>query len=684
MTPPPLPPRTRRDDVTELLHGEPIVDPYRWLEDGTSADVRAWTAEQNAYTAAYLAEAPARERIRARLADLLTIGAVGTPQPAGARLVYVAREGRQNQPVILVREGDDGADRVAVDPNQLSAAGTIALDWFYPSPDGRLLAYGLSADGSERSELRLLDLETLEHLPLRIAHTRACDLAWAPDSTGFWYTRFPAVGEVPAGEEPYHRAVFHHQLGTDPATDQRVFTPDAKEHWPGVSVSECGRWLLVSVARTFDATDLLLRDLQQDAGAWVPVAVGLPHTFDAQIVHGTLWLRTNFGAPTFRLLAADPAAPTMAAWREVVPARSDAVLSSVVITRTKLVLDYLERATALLQVARHDGTVERTLAMPTIGSVGGIGAVPESDRIFVGFSSYTVPPSVYRADLAAAGDPELWRRVDADFDAERYAVEQMHVPSKDGTRISLFLVRRRDLDPSRPRPTYLTGYGGFTISMVPSFSRSMLLWLERGGIVVVPNLRGGGEYGEAWHTAGMLGAKQNTFDDAIAVAEWLIREGWTTPALLAAQGGSNGGLLMGALATQRPDLFGAIIIGVPLLDMLRYHRFLIARLWIPEYGCADDPVQYRWLRAYSPYHQVRDGTAYPAILLATAESDTRVDPLHARKMAARLQAASSGDAPILLRLEANAGHGAGKPVAKVLEELTDAWTFIVQALRLSW
>jgi len=677
-------PLSRRDDVVDMLHGEAVVDPYRWLEDGTSDEVRSWTAVQNALTAAHLGQAPARDRIRARLSELLTIGALGTPQPAGGRLLYVAREGRQNQPVLRVRDGDGGADRIAVDPNLLSSEGTTALDWYYPSPDGRLLAYGLSSDGSERSELHLLDLDTLTLRPDRIAHTRACSLAWAHDASGFWYTRFPAVGEVAAGDEAYHRRVHYHRIGETTATDPCIFTPDAKEHWPSVTASECGRWLVVAVARTFDATDVFLRDLHEPGECWRPVAVGLPHTFDPQVVHGRLWLRTNLDAPTYRLVVVDPEQPAQHAWREIVPARPDAVLSSVTITKSRLVLDYLEHASAVLQVADHDGTPIGPLALPTIGSVGGIGAVPTSDRIFFGFSSYTVPPSVYRAELDAGTHAALWRRVEADFDAELFVVEQVRVISKDGTPISMFLVRRRDLDASRPRPTYLSGYGGFTISMVPSFSRSLLLWLERGGIVAIPNLRGGGEYGEAWHRNGMLDRKQNTFDDAIAAAEWLMAEGWTTPALLAAQGGSNGGLLMGALVTQRPDLFGAVIIAVPLLDMLRYHRFLIARLWIPEYGCADDPVQYGWLRAYSPYHRIRDGLAYPAVLIATAESDTRVDPMHARKMAARLQAATVGDAPILLRLEAKAGHGAGKPVGKVLDELTDSWTFIVQALKLSW
>jgi prolyl oligopeptidase len=321
----------------------------------------------------------------------------------------------------------------------------------------------------------------------------------------------------------------------------------------------------------------------------------------------------------------------------------------------------------------------REVTLPALGSLFGIGAEWDGREIFYGFSSYTVPPSIYRIDLER-GEETLWRRVEADVDPERFAVRQESVTSRDGTPVTMFLVHPKGVQRDGNNPVYLTGYGGFNISMTPSFSRSLLLWLERGGIIAIPNIRGGGEYGEAWHQGGMLGKKQNSFDDFIAAAEWLIAERYTSPARLAAAGGSNGGLLMGAVLTQRPDLFRAIVIQVPLLDMLRYHRFLIARLWIPEYGSADDPEQYAWLRAYSPYHHVRSGTEYPAVLLATAESDTRVDPMHARKMTARLQAATSSSHPVLLRLEARAGHGAGKPLSKVLDELTDTWSFVFSEL----
>ncbi len=667
--------------VVETLHGVEIVDPYRWLEAGESADVRAWTAAQNAHTEAWLSAVPARAGIRRRLEQLLGIGVLGAPTPARGRYLYQRREGSTNQPILYVRDGLEGTDRVAVDPNALSADGTTALDWYHVSPDGRYLAYGLSVDGSEQSVLSVLDLDTLAPLADRIPHTRSCDVAWLPDASGFYYTRYPAPGTTPAGEEQYHRAVWFHHVGDAPSADRLVFQPAEKEYWPGVSLSDDGKWLLISVARTFDETDLYLQDLAS-GGELIGVAAGLPATFDGQVAHGVLYLRTNLGAPTFRLYAVDPAAPARDEWRELIPARTDAVLSSVGVTASNLVLDYLERATARLRLADLQGGGIRDMELPTLGSIFGLGMEPDGDEVFVGFSSFTVPPSVYRLE-PGPGTLTLWRRAEADIDPDRFTVGQVEYPSADGTPITMFLVHLRDLARDGRRPAFLTGYGGFNISMTPGFSRSMLLWLESGGIVAIPNLRGGGEYGESWHQGGMLARKQNTFDDFVAAAEWLVASRWTSPDRLAIQGGSNGGLLMGAVLTQRPDLFRAVVIQVPLLDMLRYHRFLIARLWIPEYGSADDPGQFAWLSAYSPYHHVHEGAAYPAVLIATAESDTRVDPLHARKMAARLQHATTSGLPVLLRLESRAGHGAGKPLAKVLDELTDTWTFIWHELALA-
>jgi prolyl oligopeptidase len=666
-------PTTHTSDVADLLHGETIPDPYRWLEDGESAGTREWTAAQNALTRSYLDAVPGRGDLHRRLDQLLAIGAISVPTPARGRYFYQRRDGRQNQPVLYVREGVHGEDRAVIDPNALNAAGTVALDWYYPSDDGRLLAYGLSENGSEQSVLQVLDVDSGAIRQDRIPHTRAADLAWLPDGAGFYYTRYPAPGEAPEGEEHYHRAIYFHRLGTDPAADPLVFQPAEKEHWPSVGLSPDGRWLVIGVARTFDQTDLYLQDLRSE-GLPVPVAKDLPASFEGEVAHGRLFMRTNLDAPTYRLYVVDPERPG-AGWNEIVPPRPDAVLEGVRITARHLALSYLERASSRLRLADHEGRLQREVRLPTLGSLFGAGAEWDGSELLYGFSSYTVPPGVYRIDLDR-GVEELWRRVEADLDPSGFEVSQVAVRSKDGTEVSMFLVHRAGLSRDGTNPVYLTGYGGFNISMTPAFSRSLLLWLERGGVVAIPNIRGGGEYGERWHQEGMLGRKQNSFDDFIAAAEWLIEQGYTTPARLAAAGGSNGGLLMGAVLTQRPDLFRAVVIQVPLLDMLRYHRFLIARLWIPEYGSAEDAAQFPWLKAYSPYHHVRDGVAYPAVLLATAESDSRVDPMHARKMTARLQAATSSPRPILLRLESRAGHGAGKPLNKVLEELTDTWTFV--------
>lgn len=671
-------PPSRRIPVTETLHDQQISDPYRWLEDDASLDTIEWTRQQNGLTEAYLADFPGKEAIRARLSQLLAIGAISVPTPAKGRYFYQLREGGQNQPVLLVRNGLDGTDRVLVDPNGLNDRGTTALDWFYPSEDGKLLAYGLSDDGSEESVLHLMDVDTGQLHAERIPHARAADLAWLPDGSGFYYTRYPAPGQVPGGEEHYHRAIYFHRLKDDPITDALVFRPEEKEHWPGVDLSPDGRWLVIAVARTFDQTDIYLKDRQAD-GPLTVVVRDLPASFDAAVVRDRLYLRTNLDAPNYRVLAAEPANPGMDTWREVVPARPDAVLEGMGITRDHLVLSYVEQASSRLRVADLDGRVVGEVALPAIGSLFGIGVEWDSTELLIGFSSFTLPPAIYRIELPG-GQPVLWKRVAADLDPDRFAVEQVTYPSRDGTPVTMFIIRPASLERDGQRPVYLTGYGGFNISMLPGFSRSMLLWLEAGGVVAIPNLRGGGEYGEAWHQAGMLARKQNSFDDFIAAAEYLIRERYTFPGRLAVAGGSNGGLLMGAVVTQRPDLFRAVIIQVPLLDMLRYHLFLIARLWIPEYGSADNEDEFRWLQAYSPYHHVKDGVRYPAVLLATAESDTRVHPMHARKMTARLQAATVSDQPILLRLEMQAGHGAGKPVSKLVDELTDSWTFVFKEL----
>ena len=436
-------PPTPVSDAADTLHGERIPDPYRWLEDGESEATRTWTAAQNDLTRAYLDGVPGRAALHRRLDELLAIGAISVPTPVRGRYFYQRRDGRQNQPVLYVRDGVDGEDRVVLDPNALDAGGGVALDWFYPSDDGRLLAYGISENGSEQSVLHVIDVATGVELGERIPHTRAADLAWLPDASGFYYTRYPGSGDVPDGEEHYHRAIYFHRLGSDPATDARVFEPAEKEHWPGVGISPDGRWLVIGVARTFDQTDLYLQDL---AAGTAPVAVArdLPATFDGEVVRGTLYLRTNLDAPTYRLYAVNPEQPARAGWRELIAPRADAVLEGVRITAAHLALSYLEGASSRLRLADLDGELVREVRLPTLGSLFGAGGEWDGRELFYGFSSYTVPPGVYRIDLES-GAESLWRRVEADLNPAGFEVSQVAVRSKDGTEVSMFVVHRTGL-----------------------------------------------------------------------------------------------------------------------------------------------------------------------------------------------------------------------------------------------
>ncbi|HEX8968618.1 MAG TPA: prolyl oligopeptidase family serine peptidase, partial [Chloroflexota bacterium] len=572
-----------------------------------------------------------------------------------------------------------------VDPNALSTAGLVALDWWYPSDDGRLLAYGLSEGGTELSTLHVLDIERGEHLSRdRISHTRAASIAWLPDGSGFYYTRYPEPGSVPRGEEVYHRHVFVHRLGDDWRSDAEVFGAGrALEDWPNVELSRSGRWLSIEVEQGWARSELYCLDLSQTEPRLIPIHVGLDAIAHAVFAGDRLFVHTNAGAPNYALYEVDPQQPQRDRWRLVLAEPHDRVLDAVDAASGRLVAHLLHNATSEVRLYALDGALQGEVRLPSLGSVTGIGGQWEGERIALGFTSFVQPAAVYRVE-PSDGACHVLAQAEAPpgFDPSKYTVRQEWYPSRDGTRVSMFLVSRADT-PSGPRPTLLTGYGGFNVSRTPAFVAALPLWLDAGGLYALPNLRGGGEYGEGWHRAGMLAKKQNVFDDFIAAAEWLIDTRTTRSDLLAISGGSNGGLLVGAALTQRPDLFKAIVCQVPLLDMLRYHHLRIARLWIPEYGSAEDPQQFQWLYAYSPYHRVRQGERYPATFLLTAEGDSRVDPMHARKMAARLQAATASDAPILLRVETAAGHGQGKPRGKQVEEATDIWSFLFWQLGVS-
>ena len=675
-------PASPRGAVVDTFFGTLVPDPYRWLEDDTSAATRQWTDQQNALTARVLGAVPGRDAIHARLTQLLSVGTVGAPTPKGNRYFYTKREGTQNQPILYVREGLTGTDRVLVDVNALNPDGTTAMDWWYPSEGGRYLAYGISQSGNERATLHVRDVATDRDLPDTIPDCRFSSVAWLPDNTGFYYTRFPHPGTVAAGEEHYNQRVRFHRLGADPTRDDSIFGRQRfREETYGVQLSPDGRWLLITAGRTFYANDLYLKDLRSN-GPLVTVVENVEANFNTDLENDQLYITTNQGAPNWKMYAADPTNPGRNAWRELVGERQDAVLEGGGVVAGRLVLQYLKNASNRVEFRSLEGALVREIELPTLGTVSGLSGEWNGHEAFFGFTSFTVPPSVYRVDLtgAAVGDPTLWQRVEAPVNPDQFEVKQVWYPSRDGTYVSMFIIHRRGLTLNSQNPTVLTGYGGFQISETPAFSRSNLLWLENGGVIAIPNLRGGGEYGERWHRAGMLDRKQNVFDDFISAGEWLILNQYTSSAHLAISGGSNGGLLTGAMVTQRPDLFRAALVAVPLLDMLRYQRFLIARFWIPEYGSAEDSTQFRFLYAYSPYHHVRTGVRYPSVLLTAAASDSRVAPLHARKMAARLQAANAGDHPILLRIETRAGHGAGKPLTKQVDEQTDIWSFFFSQL----
>ncbi|HLL71127.1 MAG TPA: prolyl oligopeptidase family serine peptidase [Pyrinomonadaceae bacterium] len=678
------PPETRAESLVETLHGVKVNDPYRWLEQGESQEVRAWTEAQNAHTRRALDPLPSRSQISQRLSQLLSIGTLSAPAPRGGRYFYTRRAGQQNQPVLYVREGARGQDRVLLDPNALSDDGTIALDWWYESHDGKRLAYGLSESGNEQSTLYVLDVDTGRNLKDKIPYTRAASLAWLPGGDGFYYTRFPAPGTVAKGEENYHRRVYLHRLGDDPLKDTEIFRREQQPtQWPSVGLSRDGRWLTVSVSRGTNKNDLYVRDLRDELGEFVAVAEGKDASYRARVVGNLMYILSTEDAAMGRIFAVAPANPRRANWRVVVPEAQNSAITSFTAIAEQIVVNYLERAASRVAVFTRDGRHLRDAKLPVLGTAGGASGEEDGGEAFFTFSSYGLPPAVYRYD-AATGALGEWARVDAPtVDAKAIEVKQVFYQTKDGTNISMFVVHRKGLKYNGANPTLLYGYGGFNVSQTPAFNRGLNLWLERGGVYAVANIRGGGEYGVGWHKRGMLGLKQNVFDDFIAAASYLIEKKITSNNKLAIQGGSNGGLLVAAAMTQRPELFRAVVCAVPLTDMLRYQRFLIARLWIPEYGTAEDARHFQYLRAYSPYHRVAAGTKYPATLITTAESDSRVDPMHARKFAAALQAANSSTNPILLRVETKAGHGAGKPLTKQIAEATDVWSFLFWQLGMS-
>jgi prolyl oligopeptidase len=661
----PKPPFTRVREVVESVHGVELRDPYRWLEDVASDEVRGWVAAQRAYARSVLDGYPSRPAVAQRLAEALGRGALGPSVPRGGRRFFTRRDPGRDQAALLVSEG--GVERVLLDPVTMTGDSTAALDWYSVADDGDLVAAGISSGGGERSVIHLLRIATGALLPDRIPNCQWGLVEFEPGGGSFLYTVFPE-GEF------YGQHVRRHRLGRPPSEDELVFRPEGKTDAPElVSVSEDGRWTAITVSRGTAETSFWLAEA---GGEFSEVFRGEDEVAQAWFSGGRLVALTNAGAPNWRFVEIDPADPGRDRWKDLVP-ETEHVLLEVAASSDRLLVHHLVDACSWVSVHKLDGEFEGIVDLPPLATVTGLGAHTSAHEVFLTVESFTRPAFVFQVDPATGRfEPLGGLEPPPGFDASAHPVRQLRFTSRDGTPSLMFLIGRGEA----PGPTVLYGYGGFNLNRTPAWMPNVVPFLEAGGLFAVAVLRGGGEFGEAWHRAGMLGHKQNTFDDFVAAAEALIAAGLCTPATLGIHGRSNGGLLVGAVMTQRPDLFGAVVCQVPLLDMVRYERFRIAELWNREYGTAADPDEFRWLLAYSPYHHVNAEAHYPPLLLLTGEDDARVDPSHAFKFAALLQAAHP-ESLTLLRVEERAGHGQGKPVTKLVPEEADLWAFFLQHLR---
>jgi prolyl oligopeptidase len=680
------PPGARRDAVVDIVHGVEVADPYRWLENGDAADTQAWVAAQNRYTRAVLDALPARTGLADRFADLFGAGTAGAPSIRGHRLFSLDRWGEHEQAVLVVRSLDDTTEpRTLLDPHGLTGDVTASLDWYAPSLDGRLVAFGTSAGGDERSTLGVLDVATGERLADTIPFTRAASVAWTPNGRAFAYTRYPDPAAVGADESNYHRTVWWHALGDDPGHDELVWAdlPD-KTAWPSVELSRDGRWLVIEVALGWTRVDVHLID--RTTGRRTTVIEDVEALSSFTVVRDRLVGHTTLEAPRGRVVTAPLRSPTPEHWHTVVP-ESDDVIQGVAVTGRSLLVASTRAAVSRLHhlplplqpasgSAATAGDPPVEIVLPEPGSVAGIAGDRDGDSAVVAFTSWTRPSALWR--WRPGEELREWSHLPSPVDPSRYRAEVETFPSTDGTAITLFTVRRADVEPAPDTATVLTGYGGFAVTMSPGYSPAAVAVADDGGVFAVAGIRGGAEDGEDWHRAGMRERKQQVFDDFAAAADFLVGAGRTSGDRLAIRGGSNGGLLVAACETQRPDLCRAVVCAVPLTDMVRFPRFLIARLWTPEYGDPDVGDEFAWLWAYSPYHRVVEGTCYPATLVLTGEEDSRVDPAHARKFAAALQwATGCGDRhPVLVRVEARAGHGQGKPTSKQADEAADVHAFL--------
>jgi len=692
-------PKTEKRPVEETVHGRKLVDNYRWLEGDNSdpanmgkrtPEVDAWTEAQNGYTRSILDNLPGRKALEERLRPLMEVGTVSAPIMRGKYYFYTKREGKENQPKVFVRKGSGGEPRVLLDPAQIDATGLTALGGLAPSQDGKLVAVGLYRAGDENTTVYVINTETGEWLPDQI-EGKANVIEWFKDGSGFYYERLADVSN------PYSAQIKAHHLGANPRGDRllfRQYLPSENKElattWgPGSFFSKDGKWMVLNYWTGGASQDVWCVDLSQLAPG-VPVndarrviKVGAPNKFSGEIQGDTFYMLTDYNAPRNQIVAVDLNRPEESAWKVVVPESKDATLKGFGLAKGMIVATYEEKASTKVRTFSMEGKPLGELRLPGLGS-GGISTEDDRTEAYLSFTSFNYPPTIFKVDLAKAdAEPTVWEKPQVPVDPTTVEVNQVTYSSKDGTPVTMFIVHKKGLKLDGNNPTILSAYGGFDISMTPTFSATLFQWLDAGGVYALPNLRGGGEYGKAWHEAGMKDQKQNVFDDMIGAAEWLIANKYTSPKKLAATGGSNGGLLMGAMMTQRPDLFGAIICAVPLLDMVRFQNFLMARYWVGEYGTAENEKDFGWLIKYSPYQNIKEGVKYPAILFTAGENDTRVHALHARKMAAAMQAATTSDPakqPVLLWVDREAGHGQGKPLNLRVRDTADQRIFLMWQL----
>jgi prolyl oligopeptidase len=666
-------------------HGTKVADPYRWLENPDSQEARAWIEAQNQITFKYLSQIPVREQLKQRLTQLWDYEKFGIPFKQGNRYFYFKNDGLQNQSVLYTLTSLEAEPRVLLDPNQLSEDGTIALSGLAISEDGKLLAYGLSTSGSDWQEWKVRDVETGKDHSDHLKWIKFSGADWTTDNQGFFYSRYDEPNQQTQLEDVnYFQKLYYHRVGTPQSEDVLVYhRPDQKEWGFGSSVTEDGHYLIISVWKGTDPQNLIFWKDLTDPNA--PV-VELINTFEANYSFignddSVFWFRTDLEAPRGRVIAIASQNSARDQWQEVIPQAAE-TLEGVGLLNNQFVADYLKDAHTQIKIFDLNGSLVREVALPGIGSAGGFHGKRHDTETFYSYTSFTTPTTIYHYDMVS-GESTIFRQPTVDFNPEDYEIKQVFYQSKDGTQVPMFITHKKGLPLDGNNPTYLYGYGGFGVSLTPSFSVSNLVWMELGGVYAVPNLRGGGEYGEDWHQAGIKLKKQTVFDDFIAAAEWLIANNYTSSSKLAIGGGSNGGLLVGACMTQRPDLFGAALPAVGVMDMLRFNQFTIGWAWMSDYGSPDDSEEFKALYTYSPLHNLKPGTAYPATLITTADHDDRVVPAHSFKFAAALQAAHKGSAPVLIRIETKAGHGAGKPTAKIIEEISDRWAFLVRTLNIT-